>query len=121
MVDTITRNSVPAAPVADLLLVTELEADVEITTVMHGQLHGSGHVITYRPARNRAGTLRLLFPSSAAAWAAVAILSTSHTYTYATTAGGLGMTFAVRPGALRPRAAGDGMPEWLLDVPFQAV
>lgn len=118
MTDTIVRNSSPTVPIANLLFVHGYDASVGITTVLHEQLHGSGFNAVYRPARKRAGTMSLLFATAADAWAAVALLSTSYSFTLTADVPELSMTFALRPGDLRP-INDPGFKAWSVEVPFQ--
>jgi hypothetical protein len=119
MTDTIIRNSVPTAPIASLLFVAEYDSSLRVENVVRPVLNSTGHNVTYRPAQNRAGTLALLFATAAHAWAAVALLRTSYTFTLTADVPELSMTFVVRPGDLRPRQAGRKV--WTVEVPFQDV
>jgi len=120
MTDSIVRNSSPTVPIAGLQFVHGFDADVEITTLLHEQLHGTGHNAVFRPARKRSGSLPLLFPTAATAWAAIALLSTEYTFTLTADVPELSMTFVLRPGQLRPRID-PGHKAWSVDVPFQEI
>jgi hypothetical protein len=89
--------------------------------VLHPQLNGSGHTVTYRPSRLRAGTLGLIFASPAHAWAAIALLRTAYTFTLTADVTEASMTFVVAPGQLAPRHAEKGTPVWVVEVPVQEV
>lgn len=122
MTDSIVRNSSPTVPIANLRFVTGYDGGHRIENVLNPQLNGEGYNVTYRPARLRSGTLRLLFASAAHAWAAVAVLKTSHTFTLTADVSELGMTFVLRPGELKPNpGSGDVSAPWLVEVPFQEV
>lgn len=121
MTDTIVRNSVPTAPVADLLFVSDYDSGLEVENLLHPTLNASGHIVVYRPARLRSGTMQLVFPTAAAAWAAVPILSGGYTYTLTADLTQLSMTFVLRPGRLRPRQGITSGRVWLLEIPFQEV
>lgn len=118
MTDTLVRNSAPAVPIANLLFVHGYDVGVQIENILQGQLHGSGYNVVYQPARKRSGTLNLLFASSAHAWAAIALLSTAYNFTLTADVPELSMTFALRPGDLRPRWH-PGHDAWSVEVPFQ--
>lgn len=118
MSDTITRNSLPAVPIVGIELVTGYDVEVEIENILHAQLHGSGYNVTYRPARKRSGTLTLGFATSAAAWAAVDLFKTPYTFTLTADVAETSMTFALRPGQLKPEPE-IGAEPWSVNVPFQ--
>lgn len=123
MVNTITRNSTPAAPIAGLLMVdgAGYGAETPVETVLHPQAFGSGHLVVWRPARLRRGTLALMFPTATAAHAAIAMLKTSYSFTLTAALPEASMVFVVRPGVLKPRLGVEGGDEWLVDVPYQEV
>jgi hypothetical protein len=120
MTDTITRVTTPAT-LPGLLLVTGYETGRRIENVLHGKLHSADYLVTYRPARLRAGSLLLLFATAADAHAAVTILSSSSAYDLTADEPTLNMRFVLAPGELRPRPAEPGAEPWLLEVPFQEV
>lgn len=118
MTDSIVRNSSPSAQIANLLFVHGYDVGLQIENILHEQLHGSGYNVVYRPARKRSGTISLLFASAAHGWAAIALLSTEYNFTLTADVPQLSMTFALRPGDLRPRHD-PGYKAWSVDVPFQ--
>jgi len=119
MADSIVRNSSPTVPIANLVFVTsDYDAAVELENILHKQMNGSGFNVTYKPARLRSGTLRLLFGTAAHAWTAVPILTSSYSFTLTADVSQTSMTFVLRPGELRPRPQGR---VWVLEVPFQEV
>ena len=121
MADSIVRNSTPTVPIANIRFVlNDYETALKVENILHPVLNGAGHNITWKPTRNRAGTLTVLFATAAHAWAAVALLRTSYTFTLTADVPELSMTFAVRPGDLKPRNE-QTFKVWLLDVPFQDV
>lgn len=117
MSDTIVRNSAPTVPIAGIVLISGYAGPRAIENILHPQLAGSGHNITYRPTRLRAGTLKVLFANHADAWAAVNTLATPYNFTLTADVGQLSMTFALRPGALEP--VPDIGTNWVLSIPFQ--
>jgi len=121
MVDTIVRNSTPTVPIANLRFVVQgYDAALPVENIIHPILNAAGHNVTYRPTRNRAGTLGLLFATAAHAWAAIALLRTAYTFTLTADVAELSMTFVLRPGALQPRNE-PSFKVWIVDVPFQDV
>lgn len=122
MTDTIVRNSTPSASIANLVKVVHNYSGARrVQNILHEQLHGSGHVVVHRPTRLRAGTLTLLFATSAHAAAAVTVFAaTGHTFTLTADVAALSMTFVLAPGELDPQPQ-QGVGAWLLTVPFQEI
>lgn len=124
MTDTITRNSSPAVVLAGLVLVHRYDAGRPLATVVHPKLHGTGHMVAYRPAHDPSGMLTLVFDSAAAAHAASDLLVTEYTFTLASVEPAVDMEFIVGTpgggGRLVPRI-GEGDEEWILEVPFTRV
>ena len=120
MTDTVIRNSIPVVPIANLIFVSGYESGQQIENILHPQLNGTGYNITYRPARLRAGTLRLLFATPAQAAAAITVLLAPNTFTLTADVAQVSMTFVLRPGVLRPVLTEDVVP-WMVEVPFQEV
>jgi len=121
MADSIRRNDTSGTPVGNLLLVTNYDAGVQIDTVLHPQLFGSDHVVVYRPARLRRGTMTLVFATAAHAWSAVTLLRTSYSFSYTSDIPALSMVFVVRPGEIKPVQTGAEKLPWTVEVPFQEV
>lgn len=118
MTDSIVRNSSPTVPIANLLFVDrEYESGLRVEHVLHPKLHAAGYNVTYRPTRDRAGRLTLLFPSAADAHAAIALLRTEYTFTLTADVTEASMTFALAPGELRPRPS--AAEQWTVEVPYQ--
>lgn len=120
MSDTIVRNSSPTVPIANLRFVVEYGAALDVENIVHPILNSAGHNVTFKPTRNRAGTLGLLFATAAHAWAAIALLRTAYTFTLTADVPELSMTFVLRQGALQPRNV-PSFKVWIVDVPFQDV
>lgn len=121
MPDTITRNSGPTVPIANLRLVTGRELDRAVEHVLHPELWGEGHVVVFLPVRLPAGSITLVFPTRADAKAAVDLLSTPYSFTWAADDPADSMTFVVRPGALQPREGREGGRAWTVTVPVQVI
>lgn len=121
MPDVITRNSSPTVNLPGLRLVQgDADAGMQTETVVHKKLNGSGHMVAFRPARDRAGSLRVLFDTAADAWASAVLLRTEYTFALSSVEPEMDMTFVVAGGRIVPRL-GEGGEEWIIDVPFVEV
>lgn len=122
MADTIVRNSSPTVNMANLLQVVAdgYRAGYRVEHILHPQMNGAGHNVTYKPVKLRAGRLALLFPTATAAKTAATMLATPYTFTLTADVTAASMTFVVAPGELEPVPV-EGVPEWLLMVPYQEV
>jgi hypothetical protein len=119
--DTITRNSSPTVPIANLLgVVHGWDAAREVEHILHPILNGDGYNVTYKPVRKRRGSMTLLFPTAADADAAVDLLVTAYSFTLNADEDVADMTFVLAPGRLDPRPQ-EGIDPWLVVVPFQEV
>jgi hypothetical protein len=120
---TITRNSGPTVPIADIVDVVVYDAPSAVENIIHSKMNGSGFNVTFRPTRLRAGRLSILFADAAGAHDAVALLGTEYTFTLNSDEDEADMTFVVGSpsgsGSLAPRP-GEG-PEWIVEFPFAEV
>lgn len=121
MADTITRNSSPTVDIADLLLVEGYDVDVPSRNIVRSQMESADVTIIYRAPEARQGTLTLLFPTAAAAHAAIGVLTSAFTFTLTADETAASMTFAVTEGVLRPELDRETRRYWLVPVPFHEV
>jgi hypothetical protein len=120
--DAIVRNSSPTVSMANLLAVlVDYRAGYKVENILHPQMNGSGFTVTYRPARLRSGSLRLLFPTATAAKTAATLLVTPYTFDLAADVTSASMTFVLAPGDLDIGPADEGVDQWALTVPYQEV
>jgi hypothetical protein len=121
MVDTITRNSSPTVPIADLIgVVHPYDSGYAVENIAHGKLNSSGFNVTYRPTRLRSGRLTLLFETPTQAHTAIGLLGSAYTFTLSAEVAAATMTFFVTRGELKPEH-NDEADVWTVTVPFQEV
>lgn len=91
----------------------------ETRNSVYGTLDG-GIGVAYRPAAPRSGTLTLVYPSQADAFAAATLLGRACPFVYSSSVANVGMRFAVN-GTLQLEQDRAIAHVWYLDVPYQEV
>lgn len=100
------------------------EATREVRTIVHPILGRSDPDITFRPAGLRAGTLKLVFGTGAAAEAAEAVLVVPQVFALSdSSVPEVSMSFVVGPEGQATTRALDAPTRkvWVVEVPFQEV